>query len=224
MRDPEQRIVLADDDPGVRGTRAELLERHSYQVAQATDLKALLALLAHEQFDLIITDLSMPKTSEFIAKIQNVAPVTPLLLITGQPAMRSAIRAIESNVVAYLSKPVAREVLLEQCHRAIRKWQPHDGQLDAALGTIEALLTRVQQRYWPRPRTFDTIEGLSGREQEVLSLVAGGMAREQVAARLHISENTVRSHLKAVYPLFGVSSFAALLSELLSRASNEPYG
>jgi len=108
---------------------------------------------------------------------------------------------------------VARvRVLLGLAYRALRDDEGGDLELDAARVAFERVgavpdLRRIDQILRPAPAA--TAHGLTGRELEVLRLVASGMTNKAIAAQLFVSERTVDRHVSNIYSKLGVSSRAA---------------
>ena len=99
-----KRILLADDQPGVRQTIRHLLERDEHAVTEARDGKEAFELFRADHFDLVITDYAMPEMAgtDLAAKIKRLIPAQPVIMVTGY-----ALDSIKSaNLVdAVLSKP-----------------------------------------------------------------------------------------------------------------------
>jgi CheY-like chemotaxis protein len=105
-----KRILVADDEPGVRGALKMLLEIDEHAVTQARDGVEAFDLLAQGQFDLVITDFEMPrmKGNELAAKVKKRSPSQPILMIT---AYAEQLDAGENPVDAILHKPFELEDL-----------------------------------------------------------------------------------------------------------------
>jgi CheY-like chemotaxis protein len=101
-------ILLVEDHEVIRRTYARLLGMRGYKVIEAADGEAAVSLLDQHQFDLVITDLAMPKLTGFgLASLMRVKwPKTPIILITGYLSPAVANTILRYNVVKFLSKPV----------------------------------------------------------------------------------------------------------------------
>lgn len=117
----QSRILLVDDDPLVRSAHARLLERrgHAVQTAESAD-EALGLLAAGQDIDAILTDLMMPGTDgiSFIKRVRERNLDVPLIIVTGQPSLETAITALEYGAFRYLIKPVDLHVLSEAVRSA----------------------------------------------------------------------------------------------------------
>jgi EAL domain-containing protein (putative c-di-GMP-specific phosphodiesterase class I)/ActR/RegA family two-component response regulator len=101
-------ILAVDDDPAVLRLFTSALSRAGYRVLTAESGKAALQLLATEHVDAIVTDLAMPEMPglEFMRHVRERDPDLPILVITGAPAIDTAIESIDVGVFRYLTKPI----------------------------------------------------------------------------------------------------------------------
>jgi CheY-like chemotaxis protein len=119
-----KRILLADDQPSVRQTIRLLLRLDEHTVVEAADGAEALALFRAGPFDLVITDLDMPKMKgdELASKIKRVRPSQPILMLT---AYAEQLRGSDTPVDAILDKPFQledlRRVMAELLARAKRR-------------------------------------------------------------------------------------------------------
>jgi EAL domain-containing protein (putative c-di-GMP-specific phosphodiesterase class I) len=103
------RVLLAEDDPGVRRDYARMLQFLGFSVQGATDGAEALGLLQDTPYDLIISDIEMPGMGgvEFLRAVRKQNVDIPVILITGNPTVDSAVAAVQHGAISYLSKPVA---------------------------------------------------------------------------------------------------------------------
>ena len=102
------RILVADDEAGVRSFLAETLELGGHEVAQASDGEEALALLARRAFDLLVTDLRMPKRDgmEVLREAHARQPDLEVIVLTAHGSVSSAVEAMRLGAFDYLQKPV----------------------------------------------------------------------------------------------------------------------
>jgi len=115
------RLLLADDEETFLRATTELLRDEGYACDHAADGFQALGLLSARRYDLLIADLQMPGNLQFelIEQVELLAPGMPVLVITGDPTLGSAIRAVELPVVAYLVKPFDFGDLLHHVQKAV---------------------------------------------------------------------------------------------------------
>ena len=102
------RILVADDEAGVRSFLAETLELGGHEVAQAADGEEALALLARRAFDLLVTDLRMPKRDgmEVLREAHARQPDLEVIVLTAHGSVSSAVEAMRLGAFDYLQKPL----------------------------------------------------------------------------------------------------------------------
>lgn len=119
------RILIIDDDPGIRKTLADILRAKGYETLSAKDGLEGLALLREEPFDLVLIDLKLPDISglEVLEKVRVGCPSTEAIILTGNATLDSAIEATNQGAFSYLQKPYDMEQLLLFIRRAVEKQQ-----------------------------------------------------------------------------------------------------
>ncbi|MCK2213672.1 response regulator transcription factor [Actinomadura sp. ATCC 31491] len=165
--------------------------------AQAVDLARVL------DPDVILMDLRMPGT-DGVTAIKRLAELglrARVLVLTTYDTDRDVLPAVEAGATGYLLKDTGRDELV----RAVRT---------AARG--EAVLSpSVATRLLGQVRT--PADPLSARELEILRLIADGATNREAAARLFISEATVKSHVLHIYAKLGVNDRAAAVAVAFRR-------
>jgi signal transduction histidine kinase/CheY-like chemotaxis protein len=116
---PNPRVLIVDDEPSVLVTTRAVLEQEGYVVETSTGGAAAIARIAAEDFDLVLTDLNMPKIDGLavLAEVQRRSPNTATIMITGYASVQSALDAVQLGASEYLMKPVE----IEQLKLAIRR-------------------------------------------------------------------------------------------------------
>lgn len=222
------RILVADDDAQFRQIVVRLLEREGYVVEQAAGAPEALARLEQSAFDLLVADVHMPGNHALaVVRRQDLVPV---LIVTGEPSVETAVAALRGSAVDYLAKPLSPERFLQRVSdgvargRAMRRLRDAEAQLREQLevvvglreslavagGHLPALAPTDAKPALPRSIT----ELLSPREVEVLAVFREAPRPTEVASQLHISPHTVKNHFRSIYRKLGVSSQAELLTRL----------
>ena len=105
-----ERILIVDDEPLLVHISSRLLEDYGYTVTEVTDSREALEKVRADpqQFDLIITDQTMPglSGSELAKAILEISPLMPIILCTGHSEMTSAADAMAMGIKKYLGKPI----------------------------------------------------------------------------------------------------------------------
>lgn len=205
------RLLIVDDHPVVRdGLRGMFAGDAEFEVVgEAGDGAEALASAESLRPDVILMDLRMPGVdgATAIRKLAERGIPSRVLVLTTYDTDGDVVPAIEAGVTGYLLKDAPREELL----RAVR----------AAYRGESVLASSVAARLMSQMRT-PTHEALSDRELEVLVLISQGLANKAAAARLFISEATLKTHLLHIYAKLEVNDRAAAVATAFERGLLTP--
>ena len=205
---PEKRIrvLIADDHPVVRGgLRGMFATQPDLElVGEAETGTEAVSLTRRLKPDVILMDLRMPEMDGVAAteQIKHSDPETRVVVLTTYDSDSDILRAVEAGATGYLLKDTPEETLYEAV-RAVAEGRPL-----LAPSATTLLIERTR-----RPPE----ENLSGREIEVLGLVARGSSNREIAEALWISEATVKSHLIRIYAKLGVTDRTAAVTTAIKR-------
>jgi DNA-binding NarL/FixJ family response regulator len=198
------RVVLVDDQELVRtGFRLVLRRAPDVEVVgEAGDGVAAIELLRTVDVDVVIMDVRMPRMGgvEATRRIRSDTAAAGrerprVLILTTFDLDEYAFAAIKAGASGFLLKDVGPDHLIEAVHTV------HRGNAVVAPTTTRRLLDRFA-RHLPSGPTPHT--ALTPREQEVLTEVAAGLSNAEVAARLFVSEGTVRTHVSHILVKLGL--------------------
>lgn len=207
------RIIVVDDHPVVRdGLREIFSADEAFEVVgEAADGPEALALARQTDPDLVLMDLRMPKMSgaELIRRLREQTPGINVLVLTTFDNDDDVLPAIDEGATGYLLKDTPRAQLLSAAQAAARG--------ETVLSPTVSGLLRRQARASDQPT-------LSQREIEVLGLIARGGTNRDAAAKLFITEATIKTHLLHIFAKLGVKDRAAAVATayeigLLKRTS-----
>jgi two-component system nitrate/nitrite response regulator NarL len=211
---PPARILLADDEDTFRSSVAVLLRREGYVCDVAGTTEEASEALAKGPYDLLISDLRLPGNTELelFHGVASSGAIVPVIVVTAFPSVATAVAAMRCAVVDYLVKPLDFDDLLRAVRRALeaRRAARMLESLREALadgGTIARIARRAAGG-----TNGSAADALTPREREIVSALSTGQRVGAIAARLGVSEHTVRNHLKAVYRKLDVHSQVELLS------------
>src|SRR5579859_2548889 len=116
------RLLLVDDDPAVSRAYGEVLARKGVTVETATNGRVAAERVKTESFDVIVSDIAMPEMNgiDFLRAVRSHDVDVPVILMTGEPGLDSAVRAVEFGAFRYLAKPIPVAELAETVLRAAR--------------------------------------------------------------------------------------------------------
>jgi len=121
----EIRVLLVDDDPAVIRAYGSFLARRGMTVETASNGKDAADRVKAGTFDVVLSDISMPEMTgiEFLKAVRAHDLDVPVILMTGEPGLESAVRAVEYGAFRYLAKPVEGQQLWETVLRAARLYK-----------------------------------------------------------------------------------------------------
>ncbi|QDY75234.1 response regulator [Streptomyces qinzhouensis] len=197
-------LLLVDDHPVVRdGLRGMFATAPGFTVlgesssgVEAVDMTFRL------DPDVVLMDLRMPGGNgvDAIAELTRRGARSRVLVLTTYDTDTDTLPAIEAGATGYLLKDAPRDELLAAVRAAA------DGRAVLSPAVASRLFNAVRGPAAPGS------EALSGREREVLALVARGTSNREIAAKLFISEATVKTHLTHIYGKLGVKDRAAAVA------------
>ncbi|SFP60275.1 two component transcriptional regulator, LuxR family [Geodermatophilus dictyosporus] len=200
------RVVVADDHPMYRfGLRAVLDAAPEVDVVgEAADGAALLEVVARCAPDVVLTDLSMPRLSGTAAvdELTRRRPGLGVLVLTMHEDDASLFGALRAGARGYLLKGADADEIV----RAVLAVAGGDAVYGGAVAR------RVVDALTGRAARAPALPELTGREREVLELLAAGLPTGQIARRLALSDKTVRNHVSAVLTKLQVPDRAAAVA------------
>ncbi|TAH48054.1 MAG: response regulator transcription factor [Chloroflexota bacterium] len=181
------KILIADDHAVVRQGLRLILANEFRQATfgEAQDTNALVEQMKHDQWDVVIMDLSMPGGSGLntLKEIKHNHPHTPILILSMYPEDQYAVRTLKAGASGYLTKETASEELVNATHKVLR------GGKYINASVAEKLLLQLGNEAGRPPHEF-----LSDREYQVLCMIASGKEVGQIAADLTLSVKTVSTY------------------------------
>lgn len=185
------RILIADDHSVVRkGLRQILLDEFlAADIAEVADADELFSRVLKEQWDVVITDISMPGRTglEVLQQIRHLYPKLPILVLSIHPEDQYAIRVMKTGASGYLNKDLAPEELVKAVHRVLL------GKKYITPSLAEKLAETLDQDAEKLPHEF-----LSDREFEVMLLLAAGSPVSEIAEKLSLSPTTISTYRSRV--------------------------
>jgi DNA-binding NarL/FixJ family response regulator len=198
------RVVVADDQRVVREGLAMLLGLLPgiEVVGTARDGEQALALVEELTPDVVLMDLRMPRCDgvEATRRLREQGSATRVVVLTTYADDRSVVDALQAGARGFLTKDTGAEEIQQAIAAVVSGAAAIDPAVQHHLvnAVASGLPAKAQA---PTPELPD---GLTPREAEVLSLIAEGLSNAEIAARLVVSEATVKSHVNHLFTKTGV--------------------
>jgi NarL family two-component system response regulator LiaR len=188
------KVLIVDDHQVVRQGLRTFLELHEdiYVIGEAQDGQEAVKLVRQYKPDVVLMDLVMPRMDGISATQQVLAldSAIKVIVLTSFSEDDKVIPAIQAGAASYLLKDVSPDDLVEAI-RAV-----HHGEARLHPDIARKLMQQVSQMH--NITHGSSIDELTGREQEVLRLVARGRSNREIAQDLFISEKTVKTHVSNI--------------------------
>jgi DNA-binding NtrC family response regulator len=185
----KRKILVVDDDPGIRESFTVLLSSWGFDVLQAGDGMEAEGIVERQDPDIVISDVVMPEISglELLRKLKAGDPHRPVLLVTAQGSIDMAVEAMKAGARDFLTKPVTDlpklKSLLDDAEREIelrRKARRLAARIETATGGTDFVGTSRAMR-----EVFELIESVATRDVAVMITGESGTGKELVARSIH---------------------------------------
>ncbi|QRI72631.1 response regulator transcription factor [Bradyrhizobium sp. PSBB068] len=176
--DPQQVVLVVDDDESMRVALTYLFRSMKLAVKVFSSASALLDSKLPDVASCLVLDIRLPGVSglEFQDALAKAGNHIPIIFMTGHGDIPMTVRAMKAGAIDFLPKPFRDQDMLDAVTRALAQ----DGSRRAGVQAASALRQRHQ--------------ALTPRQSELFSFVTSGLMNKQIAARLDVSEITVKIH------------------------------
>ena len=171
-------VFIVDDDRGMRQAIQDLVESVGLRAESFASGEEFLRKKHNSRPSCLVLDVRLPQMSglDFQRRLAESGVQIPIIFITAHGDIPMSVRALKSGAVEFLTKPFRDQDLLDAIQQALER--------DRIGQEQQADIHRLQERY----------RALTGREQEVMTLVVSGMLNKQIASEIGASEATVKIH------------------------------
>lgn len=184
-------IYVIDDDPAIRRSLERLLDAVGFQVTSFATPQAFLDVADSLLGGCVLLDLRMPEMDGFEvhARLRLINPDLPVIVVTAQGDVQTAVRAMKAGAVDFIEKPYSEDALIAAIESALKTSAAKDRTDDIAMAAA-------------------LINTLSPRERQVLEALVAGQPNKVIAFGLGISVRTVEVHRSRMMDRLGVHQFA----------------
>jgi two-component system response regulator NreC len=206
------RVVLADDHVIVRQGLGLLLSRAGFEVVgEASDGHEAVRLARQLEPDVAVLDLIMPLLNGLDAgrEIHAASPRTKVILLTSRQDEQLVLEALQAGIRACVLKTYQADDLIRAIQDVVA------GGVYLSPGMSRSLVDAY------RARSAEPVDPLSGRERQVLQLIAEGKRTREIADLLGVSVKTAESHRTHITKKLGISQTAGLVRYALQRGLSQ---
>ncbi|HLI76690.1 MAG TPA: sigma-54 dependent transcriptional regulator [Acidobacteriaceae bacterium] len=186
--DAPHRILIIDDEAGIRDSLETLLTLEGFQVETAPDGRSGLDQLTRSTYDLLLLDLALPGETgiDLLPRIKSLVPNLPVIMITAYGTVGNVVDAIQAGASNFIQKPWDNEKLLADIRAAIGRSRAEE--------EVQQLKRTLKQRYSfenivgksePMLQLFQLIEQVAPSRSTVLIQGESGTGKELVAKAVH---------------------------------------
>ena len=188
-------VFVIDDDPSIRLAITSLIRSVGMRVESFPSAQEFMASKRPDAPACLVLDVRMPGVSglDLQRDLVDADIRIPIIFITGHGDIPMSVRAMKAGAVEFLTKPFRDQDLLDAISQALERDRAHRSQYSE--------MAELRRRF----------KELTPREKEVMELVVSGLLNKQIAARLNISEITVKLHRHQVMEKMEAQSLADLV-------------
>lgn len=114
------KVLIVDDEKSIRVTLCEFLKKEGFEADNAADVEEALRMIASMEYDIIVSDIIMPRISgmELLERVRKVNGSVQLIIMTGEPTVDTAVKAVQNGANDYLIKPINRDNFIKAIKHA----------------------------------------------------------------------------------------------------------
>jgi len=188
-------VFIVDDNPAVRDSLALLIMAQGMRTVTFANAMEFLDGYSEGEIGCMVLDVRMPQITGLALqeKLVERGVTIPIIFITGHGDIEQCRRAFQTGAIDFLTKPIDQNRLINSLRAGIR------------------ISIQQQQQEEKTQEVITQLNRISGREREVLELVADGLSSKEIARQLDLSPRTIEVHRANLFSKLGVDSLADLI-------------
>jgi DNA-binding NarL/FixJ family response regulator len=202
-------VAIVEDNADLRGTLARVIGRAAGHqcVGQYGDAESALAGLPKDKPNVVLMDINLPGMNgvECVRKLKQILPETLVVMLTAYEDTENIYGSLEAGAAGYLLKRSKSAEILDAIKEVMTGGSPMTAHI----------ARKVVQSFQARATTLHPTENLAEREREVLDLLSQGLMYKEIADRLGIGFETVRTYVRRIYEKLQVRSRTEAVAKAL---------
>jgi two-component system nitrogen regulation response regulator NtrX len=181
------KILLVDDEASIRMALKEILEYEGHTVIESPDALAAIKAVGQETFDLIISDIKMPKMDglEFLSKVKELGIDAPIVMITGHGTIDTAVESIKKGAFDFIQKPLDLNRILVTVRNATQSAQMVRETKSLKKKVARIVGTQIVGNSKGIQEVIAMVDTVAPTDARVLILGPNGAGKELIARQLH---------------------------------------
>ncbi len=214
-------ILIVDDEPLIRKSLFEILKIAGFDTFMAVNAEEAIALFAGRTYDIVITDMKLPKMTgvELLSQIKKVSPATEVILITGYGSIETAVEAMKKGAFDYVTKPIVDDEIKILIDKIIEKKCLLEDNLN-----LRQMISKTKRHSFsgmigssvPMQGVYHLVESVANTNATVMIYGESGTGKGLVAKAIHQSDDK-RKGMPFVEVSCGALSETLLESELFGH-------
>ncbi len=210
-------VLLVDDEQSIRATLGEFLRGDGYEVEVAKDAEAAKTLLQERVFDVVVSDIVLPRISgvDLLHFIREAAPHVQVIMMTGEPTVETSTEAVRARAADYLTKPVSKNAILRSVRHAVRVKDLEEQNRQYQKELERLVEDRTAELSETNRRLKESIETLTQTQQQVVQ-------NERLSALGQMASGISHDFNNVLMPILGFSDFLLTHHDMLGDNADLP--
>jgi DNA-binding NarL/FixJ family response regulator len=204
-------VAIVEDNSDLRGTLARVIDRAPGHkcVGQYPDAEAALVALPKDKPRVVLMDINLPGMNgvECVRRLKQILPETMVVMLTAYEDTENIFGSLEAGASGYLLKRSKSAEILDAIKEVVGGGSPMTAHI----------ARKVVQSFQARGASAQTTENLTDRERQVLDCLAQGFMYKEIADKLGIGYETVRTYIRRIYEKLQVRSRTEAVAKTLRR-------